>query len=790
MSCPAQGANRLHEAAAAVVATQLGGDTAEFPPGGVPRRVSFHQRDRKGDVGRGRGRPPAGFGSDSPIGLRQPYALTGVAPPGPDPARPTDGGADERHDGRIDEPARRDERFRDALACLASPAATSWRSKAAPSRSPSWTSWAMASPSSTSKPSTRRETPRPLRSDPTPASKLLLAYDGTSSGGGLPVRPARCDVFERCTASGPTCELHASPPSGYDGLGLQAHHEPRRPRRCRRRSGESPGRGARVVGALNGYGLAAFSVDLLARARPQPGERIREARRRLLGHAEYTPDCREFYSATGQINYRVFSDTVSCTSECHPYRLDNAKAADCLASGGFTTQCRLASGANINSADCRNKGGLAYNGLCYNLAQAVCENTTSGFGGVWTDYISNSQCIYLGSPAESVACTAPGCREYKGDFSGVSLPYFEDSFEFDAGGWENGVLAGEAYSVGGHSFASNGSAVRKNIETLGLAKGKMYTVSLWAKSSNSAANALRVALSPDNSFDGGDHATATQNLNTNWRYYRFGPILVDWDNANNFIFLVGDNKIYVDNIRLEQITDQTYLITNSWQTPASCDQNNSGAAAPQYMLGCDAYKNANSQTQYLKSFYRLCNQSAIGCEAMIDTQNSTSPNQEIYNDICYLPGDAACSTPEGCDCLVDLTTDLGKVTACKVVNGDKYCRYKSDFNSPNYDKAILAITGDYAFVPKDKFVYLVNRPEYTCQASDKGCIAVAKPRISKEVNFPPKDYLKEDGGEENIFYFKNDPEKYLAQQVLALARPALYARPTLGLANNMMVAVI
>jgi len=57
------------------------------------------------------------------------------------------------------------------------------------------------------------------------------------------------------------------------------------------------------------------------------------------------------------------------------------------------------------------------------------------------------------------------------------------------------------------------------------------------------------------------------------------------------------------------------LIDNSWATPASCDEDESGNPFPQYMLGCSSYNNHSGDTKYLHSFDHIC--SAVGCEAMI-----------------------------------------------------------------------------------------------------------------------------------------------------------------------------
>ena len=266
----------LKPAGSAVVATQVGGDNAEFPPGGIPRRVSFHQPIERETWVAGRTASPEAFESGSPIGLRQPYALTGVVAPGPDPARPrmvklTNVTTGESTSKRVVPNApvtlslSRVSRG-DLLALelgtfsIAVVDVLGYGLAVVDLE-------AVYAPGDSSPPSP---------TDPAQAAKLLLAYDGTSSGGGLPCQPGKCDVFQRCAASGPTCELLASPPSGYDGLGLQpitslvaladAVVVPKK----------VPDEEFRVVGALNGYGLVAFSVDLLARARPEPGEKIRQ----------------------------------------------------------------------------------------------------------------------------------------------------------------------------------------------------------------------------------------------------------------------------------------------------------------------------------------------------------------------------------------------------------------------------------------------------------------------------------------------------------------------------------
>ena len=126
------------------------------------------------------------------------------------------------------------------------------------------------------------------------------------------------------------------------------------------------------------------------------------------------PDCRQFYGVEGEIYYRYYSQTITITEDCHPYR---------------QTQ-------RISDTDCGNLGG---------------------------EFDANTQsCTYNGYPKESVACSVSenGCREYKGNYAENIAIIFNDNFEDGAtGDWggEGGAsfLFGRIvfYGVVGPGFA-------------------------------------------------------------------------------------------------------------------------------------------------------------------------------------------------------------------------------------------------------------------------------------------------------------------------------------------------
>ncbi|MFA5076199.1 MAG: hypothetical protein WC480_02160 [Patescibacteria group bacterium] len=488
-----------------------------------------------------------------------------------------------------------------------------------------------------------------------------------------------------------------------------------------------------------------------------------------------TPNCRQFYSATGQIRYRLYADTVLCTQDCHNYRMSNWYGiSDCAKSGGFVTQCE-----GLNLASCNSQGGFWQNGICYNLLPGQC----SGSGLEFTSY--NNQCIFLANPANSVPCGQSGCQEYRGNFSGsgfvVGFEGFEGSLLDEwipdpigpyAGYY--GVLSSEAFTVGGHSFTSGvGSAGLAWDMTDKVQPGRAYILTVWAKSDQQVANTLKIRFSGINVGSPEDqpanYFSYQNDLATDWRFYRLGPVFINWTNANDklLFYSAQGKKFYVDNVQLEEVRDVQFLVQNSWSTPASCDQNHSGAAAPQYMLGCEAYQDSNANVQYLKSFTRICSEGVVGCEALINTYNSPSPFKQDFSRVCTLPANTCIPTPPAttCDCTYTPGTYAPtiKVLACQVNAGERTCRYNLTLTEqyadyPGWMMAASDGSADEVSVTGDQFIYAVNNPDFSCQSQSKGCTKFALPRLAQDDTVI--DYNTEQGGSENLVYFLNQPTRY------------------------------
>ncbi len=221
-----------------------------------------------------------------------------------------------------------------------------------------------------------------------------------------------------------------------------------------------------------------------------------------------------------------------------------------------------------------------------------------------------------------------------------------------------------------------------------LMAGRSYIVSFWGKGSGDLTVRFSSAAAGD------EFASGNISFSPAWMEYSLGPVFIhdNWDMTADspspvasfnddikevieiFGFDAGDS--YIDNFILKEIRDNLFLVKptdNIWNIPDICDQDNDGNYAPQFMLGCSAYRSEVERTDvYLKSFHHLCSEDVVGCEALIDTQNSSSPIEEIWN-----------------------SGSLGEIV-----------------------------------VPEDKFISLVNDRDKSCRERDKGCTALGLPSYS------------------------------------------------------------
>lgn len=291
--------------------------------------------------------------------------------------------------------------------------------------------------------------------------------------------------------------------------------------------------------------------------------------------------------------------------------------------------------------------------------------------------------------------------------------------------------------------------------TLGqvLEPGKSYLVSFWAKTASGRVEPTipKLRPSPDRPVaeqffvnlltsrvvTGAGAGEPSLRINPDWQAYTLPPVTVpdtlpsgaSFSGADLQLFLdSGGQAIFIDAVEIKEVQEYSYLIKNSWRTPQSCDTNPALDSAtypvpnaPQFMLGCASYTSSGGGSLNLKSFTRLCRDSAVGCEAFLDTHNSESPFAETFNT-----GSGASEVRVPADTLVTAVNDPRFACGLEVAGCTALGR-------PTLD----ARTGE---VTSYQTVYRLNRPtDYAtslCTADAVGCDA----------------YTSEDG---QVTYFKN-----------------------------------
>lgn len=345
-----------------------------------------------------------------------------------------------------------------------------------------------------------------------------------------------------------------------------------------------------------------------------------------LGELGENPDCTEYYDSNLNTYYRLKSKTVSVTEDCRPFR------------------------NTIDETD--------------------------------PDYAANKGRIYYLAPKENTRCTASGaaCRAYVGNSGRAPRQIISEGFNSSSlGNWVGGSWSTAAPNAGGHSLridpaASSTSGVAftpLDIIAKKLVPGKTYQVTVTAAAASSASNIrLRAyfgtgsdstGLFNDPSgvgFQSGPGVELAWNdsitpAGAEWRRYTIGPVtLGETINPEWRLGLVIDNGPgYIDSVVLTEISDRLYIV------------NKSAPDCPRSAIGCTAYRDRAGTPAYATGFARLCSDQVVGCEVMIDTQNSSTPFTQTINDVTT-PADkyetivndrsvACAASAKGCDMFGD-----------------------------------------------------------------------------------------------------------------------------------------
>ncbi|MCF7860139.1 hypothetical protein K9M09_00760, partial [Patescibacteria group bacterium] len=475
----------------------------------------------------------------------------------------------------------------------------------------------------------------------------------------------------------------------------------------------------------------------------------------------FNPDCRQFYNKNGNISYHLSSYTITCSENCHAYRLAENNID-----------------STVNQADC-NGSDRSWNtssSVCY-----VCKN-----GGTWS--AQDQACIYQAIPDEGKKCNAQqnGCREYNGSLGNNTRMIGAYSFETGLDGWEgqcgdNALSSQVVNTNNGHSLyydrganfngmpqattcdgaqatwldkiINSANASFAHIRRLvgnSVVQGQSYNIKFTA----SASTATNVHLALMNGQGDIAYFDATEsNPNGNfvipgdneWRSYELNLALLDHEvDSDESLIVVADKDFYLDNMVFTAINDRYYLIKGSSDIPDVCSYDLlDNYQGPDYNLGCSLYRDRAGSSHYLRQFSKLCQDSAVGCELMINTAN--------YND--YKAGIWQDTNSNG-------TCDTGE-DECVKVDGDRffYAIYDESkrCNSADLGCSRLgeSLTGGSSSDWSD--VFKKNNPnnydKILCAADDAGCEAW------QYADGPGLSYFKNPGTDACVYRVSSDPTK-------------------------------
>lgn len=444
------------------------------------------------------------------------------------------------------------------------------------------------------------------------------------------------------------------------------------------------------------------------------------------------PMCREFYNRAGGVSYKYYQYTVSCSDNCHPYRRTEVNILENI-NDAHTACMDECSGSNCASLCTNNNcADLSSNGqkTCVkpDNSAVFCKN-----GGLWNT--QHQACLYNAIPGEGQLCSAAqaGCREFTGSTGANMRTILNDNFESgSAADWirEDGTTDARVDStslmVGGHSLRVEGNGYRTISKELGFLaqEGSSYSLSFIAQvaANSNISAAIASGTDPDTItwFDAG----TTSGLGTEWQIYRLNLSELNRTTSPNERLLIrieGSGIYYIDDIKLIEITDRYYLIKSQLNVPEACYNDIQGTyQGYDFNLGCDKYKDSDNKISYLHDFTQLCHESAVGCEIMIDTQNSTAPGQttaaiasvttpaDQYRYVVYDENKRCNTADKGCRLLGE-PYEYGN----QVIFGDKFLKYNPD----KFEEILCADinAGCEEWTTSDGLSYFMDPGENVCE---------------------------------------------------------------------------
>ena len=433
-----------------------------------------------------------------------------------------------------------------------------------------------------------------------------------------------------------------------------------------------------------------------------------------LTDPNYNPDCREFLDVMGKKHYRLLSQTITCSQDCHTYRRSEKNIL--LASEFSDTDF-------INLKDCSKSASKDLQKCKLNIESGVrCVN-----GGFWSP--SQGSCLYRAIPGEGKTCNAASvsCREYSGTQAANVKNIYNNDFEGVLGHeWQRGILKPIDILIDGQSLYDERQVSLVLYEQLSI--GQSYILSFYIKPESSSPDIKVVIDDIGNTSE--YQLSASENLvKGEWQRYDLA-----FELTKEQVESIAEQKIsiqylanttaglYVDNIQLSKVLDQYHVLKNSFNVPDICHQEwwklqsseypLSSYPYPNYSLGCREYTDRSGAVKYLKEFDEICQETAVGCESMVDTYNLSSTDASmIWNDNNK---DGVCGRAE-------------RSCAQVAANNYTYVVYDPEKMCNDLDKGCerLGLRADILDKQFYTDTYLRNNPDLynqtLCSADDIGC---------------------------------------------------------------------
>ena len=276
------------------------------------------------------------------------------------------------------------------------------------------------------------------------------------------------------------------------------------------------------------------------------------------------PDCSQYFDDNGRIFYRRPSHVIPVDDACHPYR---------------------------NTVDGSDSDDSNDNRVFHILARA----------------------------SATCSATAAQCRAFTGSTGGNVQTIFADNFEGNnvvTNNWGGSSSASaESVNPGGRSMSVTGTANTLDAVLTGkVANNSSFVLNFWAEPNGSdTIDQIFIQIGNGTTAQTFSLLKTPLDLSEGWHPYTAGPVTVSADPGTESVQLRIVANAFMDNIQLQQITDSLYLIDGSYRSCGDSD------------LGCTAYRDGNNNAVFAKNFTRLCAPAQVGCSALIDTQNSSTP---------------------------------------------------------------------------------------------------------------------------------------------------------------------